>query len=195
MTKWTVVIWYTTEYDTLYQLTVKHKDFLYMYFPQCIVCFELEILYIFLHVPSQWPVCWDEPVSADLSSAVAVAKLEKSRIICTTIMRTLVTKHGFKIGMNSANWFKYMKKTYVQNIHWNNALCEADSTCTLPYLSVRHRVQNTGKSLKKFGYTQDNALLFRPNINCCPLLVHGWLPCFYTWIHWSLGAKILYIDT
>ncbi len=34
------------------------------------------------------------------------------------------------------------------------------------------RVQKTGKSrsLKKFGYTQDNALLFRPN--CCPLLVH-----------------------
>ncbi len=39
-------------------------------------------------------------------------------------------------------------------------------------LAVRHRVQKTGKSrsLKKFGYTQDNALLFRPN--CCPLLFH-----------------------
>ena len=39
-------------------------------------------------------------------------------------------------------------------------------------ITVRHRVQKTGKSrsLKKFGYTQDNALLFRPN--CCPLLVH-----------------------
>ena len=35
---------------------------------------------------------------------------------------------------------------------------------------VRHRVQKTRKSrsLKKFGYTQDNALLFRPN--CCPLV-------------------------
>ncbi len=43
-------------------------------------------------------------------------------------------------------------------------------------LSVRHPVQKTGKSrsLKKFGYTQDDALLFRPN--CCPLLVHLWLP-------------------
>ncbi len=33
-------------------------------------------------------------------------------------------------------------------------------------LSVQHRVQKTGKSrsLKKFGYTQDNALLFRPKL-------------------------------
>ncbi len=38
--------------------------------------------------------------------------------------------------------------------------------------TVRHRVQKTGKSrsLKKFGYTQEIVLLFRPN--CCPLLVH-----------------------
>ena len=41
-------------------------------------------------------------------------------------------------------------------------------------LSVRHHVQKNGKwhSLKKFGYIQDNALLFRPK--CCPLLVHLW---------------------
>ncbi len=62
-------------------------------------------------------------------------------------------------------------------------------------LTVRHHVQKTGKlrSLKKFGYTQDNALLFRPNF--CPLLVHLWL-------HWLFHmntpfpwCKILYIDT
>ena len=37
------------------------------------------------------------------------------------------------------------------------------------HLAVGHRVQKTGKSrsLKKFGYRQDNALLFRPN--CCLL--------------------------
>ena len=39
-----------------------------------------------------------------------------------------------------------------------------DVLATILFLSVRHRVQKTGKSrsLKKFGYTQDNALILGP---------------------------------
>ncbi len=60
--------------------------------------------------------------------------------------------------------------------------------------SVRHRVQKTAKSrsLKKFDYTQDYAVLFRPN--CCPLTDHLWL----SWLlHLNTPfpwCKILYID-
>ncbi len=55
--------------------------------------------------------------------------------------------------------------------------------------TVRHRVQMTWKSrsLKKFGYTQDNTLLFRP------IVAHFLSTCdcfgFYTCIHRSLGVK------
>ncbi len=54
-------------------------------------------------------------------------------------------------------------------------------------------MEKTGKSrsIKKFGYTQDTALLFRPT--CCPPLVHlrlPWLLHLYTPFPW---CKILYI--
>ncbi len=54
-------------------------------------------------------------------------------------------------------------------------------------LPVRHRVQKTGKSrsLKKFGYTQDNALLL--SASRLPWVLHLNTP--FPW------CKILYIDT
>ncbi len=83
------------------------------------------------------------------------------------------------------------KQTMLLILDFYRTLLHASSK----HSAVRHRVQKTGKSrsLKKFGYTQDNALLFRPN--CCPLLVHLWLPWVLHLNTPFLWCNILYIDT